>query len=82
MGITIRDIVEKIGDGVAEGRTFKAVQIGGPSGGCIPESLADTPVDYEELTNIGAMMGSGGMVVLDDTDCMVDMARYFLDIHP
>ena len=79
MGTTIRDIVEKIGHGVTEGRTFKAVQIGGPSGGCIPESLADTPVDYEELTRLGAMMGSGGMVVLDDTDCMVDMARYFLE---
>lgn len=79
MGTTIRDIVEKIGRGVAEGRSFKAVQIGGPSGGCIPESMADTPVDYEELARMGAMMGSGGMVVLDDTDCMVDMARYFLD---
>jgi NADH-quinone oxidoreductase subunit F len=79
MGTTIRDIVEKIGRGVAEGRSFKAVQIGGPSGGCIPESLADTPVDYEELSRLGAMMGSGGMVVLDDTDCMVDMAKYFLD---
>jgi len=79
MGTTIRDIVEKIGQGVAEGRTFKAVQIGGPSGGCIPETLADTPVDYEELTNLGAMMGSGGMVVLDNTDCMVDMAKYFLE---
>ena len=78
MGITIRDIVEKIGDGVAEGRKFKAVQIGGPSGGCIPASEADTPVDYEELTKMGAMMGSGGMVVLDDQDCMVDMAKYFL----
>lgn len=79
MGTTIRDIVEKIGRGVAEGRSFKAVQIGGPSGGCIPESMADTPVDYEELSRMGAMMGSGGMVVLDDTDCMVDMAKYFLD---
>lgn len=79
MGTTIRDIVEKIGCGVAEGRSFKAVQIGGPSGGCIPERLADTPVDYEELTRLGAMMGSGGMVVLDDTDCMVDMAKYFLE---
>jgi NADH-quinone oxidoreductase subunit F len=78
MGTTIRDIVENIGDGVAEGRRFKAVQIGGPSGGCIPESLADTPVDYEELTRLGAMMGSGGLVVLDDADCMVDMAKYFL----
>lgn len=79
MGTTIRNIVEKIGGGVAPGRIFKAVQIGGPSGGCIPERLADTPVDYEELTRLGAMMGSGGMVVLDDTDCMIDMARYFLE---
>jgi NADH-quinone oxidoreductase subunit F len=79
MGITIRDIVEKIGYGVGDGRKFKAVQIGGPSGGCIPESLADTPIDYEELTRLGAMMGSGGMVVLDDSDCMVDMAKYFLE---
>ncbi|OFY67975.1 MAG: NADH dehydrogenase [Bacteroidetes bacterium RBG_13_43_22] len=78
MGITIRDIVEKIGDGMGEGRTFKAVQIGGPSGGCIPASMADTPIDFEELTRMGAMMGSGGMVVLDDTDCMVDIAKYFL----
>ena len=79
MGTTIRDIVEKIGCGVTEGRSFKAVQIGGPSGGCIPERMADTPVDYEELTRMGAMMGSGGMVVLDNTDCMVDMAKYFLE---
>lgn len=78
MGITIRDIVENIGFGVGEGRRFKAVQIGGPSGGCIPASMADTPVDYEKLTEMGAMMGSGGMVVLDDTDCMVDIAKYFL----
>ncbi|HLP74419.1 MAG TPA: NAD(P)H-dependent oxidoreductase subunit E [Bacteroidales bacterium] len=78
MGITIRQIVEQIGNGVAAGRTFKAVQIGGPSGGCIPASEADTPVDYEKLTEMGAMMGSGGMVVLDDSDCMVDMAKYFL----
>jgi NADH-quinone oxidoreductase subunit F len=78
MGITIREIVEQIGVGVAEGRSFKAVQIGGPSGGCIPASMADTSVDYEELTRMGAMMGSGGMVVLDNTDCMVDMAKYFL----
>jgi len=78
MGITIRDIVENIGNGVEEGRSFKAVQIGGPSGGCIPASMADTPVDYEKLTEMGAMMGSGGMVVLDDADCMVDIAKYFL----
>jgi NADH-quinone oxidoreductase subunit F len=78
MGITIREIVENIGDGIAGGRKFKAVQIGGPSGGCIPASLADTVIDYEELKRLGAMMGSGGMVVLDDSDCMVDMAKYFL----
>ena len=78
MGMTIRDIVMGIGGGIKGGRTFKAVQIGGPSGGCIPAALADTPVDYEALIEIGAMMGSGGLVVLDDTDCMVDIARYFL----
>ena len=78
MGITIYRIVEEIGDGVSDNNTFKAVQIGGPSGGCIPADKADTTVDYEELTRLGAMMGSGGMVVLDDSDCMVDMAKYFL----
>jgi NADH-quinone oxidoreductase subunit F len=79
MGVTIRQIVEEIGGGVPEGRTFKAVQIGGPSGGCIPAALADTPVDYEALREVGAIMGSGGLVVLDDRDCMVDIARYFLE---
>jgi NADH-quinone oxidoreductase subunit F len=78
MGTTIREIVEEIGGGVADGRRFKAVQIGGPSGGCIPAKFADTPVDYESLRDVGAIMGSGGLVVLDDTSCMVDMARYFL----
>ena len=78
MGMTIRQIVEEIGGGIANGRTFKAVQIGGPSGGCIPASLEDTPIDYESLTSLGAMMGSGGLIVLDDTDCMVDIARFFL----
>ena len=78
MGITIRQIVNDIGEGVAPGRRFKAVQIGGPSGGCIPARMADTPVDFEELTRLGAMMGSGGLVVLDDSDCLVDMAKYFL----
>ena len=71
-------IVEEIGGGVAGGRQFKAVQVGGPSGGCVPAELADTPVDYEALAAVGAIMGSGGLVVLDDTDCMVDIARYFL----
>ena len=78
MGTTLRHIVEDIGGGVAAGRTFKAVQIGGPSGGCVPARLADTPVDYESLRDVGAIMGSGGLVVLDDTSCMVDIARYFL----
>ncbi len=78
MGTTLRQIVEEIGGGVAAGRAFKAVQIGGPSGGCVPARLADTPVDYESLRDIGAIMGSGGLVVLDDTACMVDIARYFL----
>ena len=78
MGITIRQIVQQIGGGVGPGRTFKAVQIGGPSGGCIPASLADLPVDYESLASAGAIIGSGGLVVLDDRDCMVDIARYFL----
>ncbi len=66
MGITIRQIVEEIGGGVADGRQFKAVQVGGPSGGCVPAELADTPVDYEALAGVGAIMGSGGLVVLDD----------------
>jgi NADH-quinone oxidoreductase subunit F len=79
MGITIRQVVEDIGGGVADGRRFKAVLIGGPSGGCLPDSLADTPIDYESLVEKGAIMGSGGLVVLDDTDCMVDIAKYFLD---
>lgn len=79
MGTTLRSIVEDIGGGIEGGRRFKAVQIGGPSGGCIPAELADTPVDYEALLEKGSMMGSGGMVVLDDTDCMVDIARYFLE---
>ncbi len=78
MGITIRKIVEDIGGGIAGGKAFKAVQIGGPSGGCIPASMSDTPVDFESLKKAGAMMGSGGLIVLDETDCMVDIARYFL----
>ena len=78
MGVTLRQIVDEVGGGVADGRTLKAVQIGGPSGGCVPARLADTPVDFEALTAAGAIMGSGGLVVLDDTDCMVDIARYFL----
>ncbi len=78
MGITVKQVIEEIGGGIANGRKFKAVQIGGPSGGCIPAEFADTPIDFESLGEMGAMMGSGGLVVLDDTDCMVDIARYFL----
>jgi ferredoxin len=78
MGLSLGDVVERIGGGVGDGRPFKAVQVGGPSGGCIPASLADTPIDYEALTRVGGMMGSGGLVVLDASDCMVDIARYFL----
>ncbi|HAW49417.1 TPA: NADH-quinone oxidoreductase subunit F [bacterium] len=79
MGITLREMVYKIGGGIPNGKRFKAVQTGGPSGGCIPESLLDLPVDYERLTEAGAMMGSGGMVVMDEDTCMVDVARYFLE---
>jgi NADH-quinone oxidoreductase subunit F len=78
MGITIREVVEDIGGGIGNGRAFKAVQLGGPSGGCIPARLADTPIDYDALAQTGAIMGSGGLVVLDDRDCMVDIARFFL----
>lgn len=78
MGTTLREIVEQIGGGISGDLAFKAAQIGGPSGGCIPACQADLPVDYEALTGAGAMMGSGGLVVLDEHDCMVDIARYFL----
>lgn len=79
MGISIREIVEDIGGGITGGLKLKAVQVGGPSGGCIPASLDHLSVDYEALTEVGAMMGSGGLVALDETDCMVDIARYFLE---
>ncbi|MGZ5423093.1 MAG: NADH-ubiquinone oxidoreductase-F iron-sulfur binding region domain-containing protein [Candidatus Aminicenantales bacterium] len=78
MGIRLRDIVFAIGGGIPKGRDFKAVQIGGPSGGCIPKELLDLPIDYESLTKAGAMMGSGGMIVMDEDTCMVDIALYFL----
>jgi NADH:ubiquinone oxidoreductase subunit F (NADH-binding) len=77
MGTTLEAIVEEIGGGVPGGRTLKAVQVGGPSGGCVPASLAHTAVDYEALQEAGAIMGSGGIIVLDERDCMVDLARYF-----
>jgi NADH:ubiquinone oxidoreductase subunit F (NADH-binding)/Pyruvate/2-oxoacid:ferredoxin oxidoreductase delta subunit len=79
MGITIGEIVDEIGGGIRDGRQFKAVQIGGPSGGCIPAALRGTRIDYEELNQYGAIMGSGGLVVMDDTTCMLDIARYFLE---
>jgi NADH:ubiquinone oxidoreductase subunit F (NADH-binding)/(2Fe-2S) ferredoxin/NAD-dependent dihydropyrimidine dehydrogenase PreA subunit len=77
MGITIREIVYDIGGGIPGGKRFKAVQTGGPSGGCIPESLIDLPVDFDRLTEVGSMMGSGGMIVMDESTCMVDVAKYF-----
>ncbi|MCL2088414.1 MAG: SLBB domain-containing protein [Oscillospiraceae bacterium] len=79
MGMTIRDVIYKLGGGIKDGKKFKAVQMGGPSGGCIPEELLDTPVDYRELAATGAIMGSGGMVVMDQNTCMVEMARFFLE---
>lgn len=79
MGITMREIIYDIGGGIPDGKKFKAVQIGGPSGGCLPEELLDLAIDYESLTKAGAMMGSGGLVVMDETTCMVDIARYFLN---
>ena len=78
MGITLREIVYEIGGGIPGGKRFKAVQTGGPSGGCIPEELLDLPVDFDELTKVGSMMGSGGMIVMDEETCMVDVARYFV----
>jgi bidirectional [NiFe] hydrogenase diaphorase subunit len=79
MGITLREIIFEIGGGVPDGRRFKAVQTGGPSGGCIPEQHLDTPVDYESLGRLGSIMGSGGMIVMDDSSSMVDVARYFME---
>ena len=79
MGTTLREIVEEIGGGVPNGKKFKAAQTGGPSGGCIPASLIDTPIDYDNLTKIGCMMGSGGLIVMDEDTCMVDIAKFFLE---
>jgi NADH-quinone oxidoreductase subunit F len=79
MGMTLREIIFDIGGGIPEGKEFKAVQTGGPSGGCIPKELVDLPIDYESLTKVGSMMGSGGMIVMDENTCMVDIAKYFLN---
>ena len=79
MGTTLREIVEEIGGGIPNGKKFKAAQTGGPSGGCIPASLMDTPIDYDSLMQIGSMMGSGGLIVMDEDNCMVDIAKFFLE---
>lgn len=79
MGITLREIIFEIGGGIPNGRKFKAVQTGGPSGGCIPEQYLDMPVDYESLAKVGSIMGSGGMIVMDETSCMVDVAKFFME---
>ncbi len=79
IGITLRELIFDIGGGIPNGKKFKAVQIGGPSGGCIPEEHLDTPIDYESLTSLGAIMGSGGLIVLDEDNCMVSMAKFFLE---
>jgi len=79
MGITLREIIYDIGGGIPNGKKFKAVQTGGPSGGCIPEKFLDLPVDFDELYKVGSMMGSGGMIVMDEDTCMVDIARYFIE---
>jgi len=79
MGITLREIIYDIGGGIKDGRKFKAVQTGGPSGGCLTKSFLDTPIDYDNLVATGSMMGSGGMIVLDDSDCMVAIAKFYLE---
>jgi NADP-reducing hydrogenase subunit HndC len=79
MGMTLRQIVFDVGGGVPDGHTFKAAQIGGPSGGCVPAQHLDLPLDYESVKEVGAIMGSGGLVVMDDRTCMVDVARFFLE---
>jgi NADH-quinone oxidoreductase subunit F/NAD(P)H dehydrogenase (quinone)/NADP-reducing hydrogenase subunit HndC len=79
MGTSLREIIFEVGGGIPKKRKFKAVQLGGPSGGCVPMSHIDTPVDYESIAKVGAIMGSGGMIVMDDRTCMVDMARFFMD---
>ena len=79
MGTTLRELVFDVGGGIPGGKKFKAAQTGGPSGGCIPEEFLDTPLDYESLSKLGAIMGSGGLIVMDEDNCMVDVARFFLE---
>ena len=79
MGTTLREIIEEVGGGIPNGKKFKAAQTGGPSGGCIPAHLIDTPIDYDSLMSIGSMMGSGGLIVMDEDNCMVDIAKFFLE---
>jgi NADH-quinone oxidoreductase subunit F/NAD(P)H dehydrogenase (quinone)/NADP-reducing hydrogenase subunit HndC len=79
MGYSLRELIFNIGGGIPNNRQFKAVQLGGPSGGCVPDAYLDTPVDYEEIAKVGAIMGSGGVIVMDDRTCMVDMARFFME---
>ena len=79
MGTTLREVIEEIGGGIPNGKKFKAAQTGGPSGGCIPAHLIDTPIDYDNLISIGSMMGSGGLIVMDEDNCMVDIAKFFLE---
>jgi NADH:ubiquinone oxidoreductase subunit F (NADH-binding) len=79
LGITLREVIYDVGGGIKDDKGFKAIQTGGPMGGCIPESLLDLPIDYESLASVGSIMGSGGLIVLDDETCMVDIARYFME---
>ncbi len=78
MGMTLRELIFEIGGGVIGGKRIKAVQTGGPAGGCIPEEMLDLPIDFDSLTRAGSIMGSGGMIVLDEDDCMVDVAKFFM----
>jgi NADP-reducing hydrogenase subunit HndC len=79
MGITLREVIYEIGGGIKDGKKFKAVQTGGPSGGCLTEKFLDTPIDYDNLIAAGSMMGSGGMIVMDEDDCMVAVSKFYLD---
>jgi NADH-quinone oxidoreductase subunit F/NADP-reducing hydrogenase subunit HndC len=79
MGTTLREVVEEIGGGIPNGKKFKAAQTGGPSGGCIPAKYIDTPIDYEHLVALGSMMGSGGLIVMDEDTCMVDISKFYLE---